>query len=136
MRLRSRILASVHETTEGLTAAGVMSKQTMREFDQLCLTPDAPVKRGRSSLNGEGRAGFRHSHCDIKSPQATELRQLAAEPAATSHAPPLDVKAELSSKVLVRVRPESLAVCRHPTEPPKIHQHQDRHCRGRVAAPQ
>jgi putative transcriptional regulator len=32
-------MASVHETAEGLTAAGVMSKRTMREFDQLCLTP-------------------------------------------------------------------------------------------------
>jgi putative transcriptional regulator len=28
---RSRVMASVHETAEGLTAAGVMSKQTMRE---------------------------------------------------------------------------------------------------------
>src|SRR5271165_6317560 len=36
---RSRVLASVHETAEGLTSAGVMSKQTMREFDELCLTP-------------------------------------------------------------------------------------------------
>jgi putative transcriptional regulator len=36
---RSRVLASVHETAEGLTGAGVMSKQTMREFDELCLTP-------------------------------------------------------------------------------------------------
>ena len=36
---RSRVLASVHETAEGLTSAGVMTKQTMREFDELCLTP-------------------------------------------------------------------------------------------------
>jgi putative transcriptional regulator len=36
---RSPVLASVHETAEGLTAAGAMSKQTMREFDELCLTP-------------------------------------------------------------------------------------------------
>ena len=35
-----RVLASVYETAEGLTAAGVMSKQTMREFDELCLTPE------------------------------------------------------------------------------------------------
>jgi len=40
---RSRVLASVHETAEGLTAAGVMSKQTMREFDELCLTPVPPL---------------------------------------------------------------------------------------------
>jgi putative transcriptional regulator len=32
---RSRVLASVHETAEGLTVADVMSKQTMREFDEL-----------------------------------------------------------------------------------------------------
>ena len=41
---RSRVLASVHETAEGLTGAGVMSKQTMREFDELCLTPVRPLK--------------------------------------------------------------------------------------------
>ena len=40
---RSRVLASVHETAEGLTSAGVMSKQTMREFDALCLTPVRPL---------------------------------------------------------------------------------------------
>jgi putative transcriptional regulator len=38
-----RVLASVHETAEGLTGAGVMSKQTMREFDELCLTPVRPL---------------------------------------------------------------------------------------------
>jgi hypothetical protein len=40
---RSRVMASVRETAEGLTAAGVMSKRTMREFDELCLSPEAPV---------------------------------------------------------------------------------------------
>ena len=40
---RSRVLASVHETAEGLTSAGVMTKQTMREFDELCLTPVRPL---------------------------------------------------------------------------------------------
>ncbi len=36
---RSPVMASVHETAEGLHAAGVMDKRTMREFDDLCLTP-------------------------------------------------------------------------------------------------
>jgi putative transcriptional regulator len=36
---RSHVLASVHETAEDLHRAGVMSKRTMREFDDLCLTP-------------------------------------------------------------------------------------------------
>jgi putative transcriptional regulator len=40
---RSRVLASVHETAEGLTSAAAMSKQTMREFDELCLTPVRPL---------------------------------------------------------------------------------------------
>ena len=40
---RSKVMASVHETAEGLTGAGVMNKQTMREFDALCLTPVRPL---------------------------------------------------------------------------------------------
>jgi putative transcriptional regulator len=36
---RSRVMASIHETVEGLTAAGVMSKQTLHEFDGLSLRP-------------------------------------------------------------------------------------------------
>jgi putative transcriptional regulator len=36
---RSNIMASVHETAEDLYEAGLMDKQTMREFDELCLTP-------------------------------------------------------------------------------------------------
>jgi putative transcriptional regulator len=37
------VMASVHETAEGLTAAGVMSKSGMGEFDELCLTPVRPL---------------------------------------------------------------------------------------------
>ena len=43
---RSRVLASVRETAEGLTAADVMNKQTMREFDELCLTPVPRTEKG------------------------------------------------------------------------------------------
>jgi putative transcriptional regulator len=32
-------MASIHETAEGLHAAGAMDKRTMREFDEICLTP-------------------------------------------------------------------------------------------------
>jgi len=32
-------MQSIHETAEGLHAAVVMDKRTMREFDDLCLTP-------------------------------------------------------------------------------------------------
>jgi putative transcriptional regulator len=40
---RSSLMASIHETVEGLNAAGVMDKQTLREFDELCLTPAQPL---------------------------------------------------------------------------------------------
>lgn len=36
---RSKVMASVHETAEGLHTAGLMDKRTLREFDELCLTP-------------------------------------------------------------------------------------------------
>jgi putative transcriptional regulator len=36
-------MASIHETAEGLHAAGVMARQTMRKFDAACLTPVRPL---------------------------------------------------------------------------------------------
>jgi len=39
----SPILASVHETITDLHAIGVVDKATMRKFDDLCLTPVAPL---------------------------------------------------------------------------------------------
>src|SRR5260370_15864146 len=41
---RNPLMASIHETAEGLHSAGVMDRRTMREFDQLCLTPVQPLK--------------------------------------------------------------------------------------------
>jgi len=38
-KYRSDVLAAVHETTVGLHEAGVIAKQTMKDFDQICLTP-------------------------------------------------------------------------------------------------
>ena len=36
---KSDVMASVHQTASGLHDAGVMKKQTMRAFDEMCLTP-------------------------------------------------------------------------------------------------
>jgi putative transcriptional regulator len=36
-------MASIHETVEGLHSAGIMDKQTMREFDDACLTQVRPL---------------------------------------------------------------------------------------------
>lgn len=40
---RSPVMASIHETAEGLHVAGIMDKQTMRKFDDACLTPVRPL---------------------------------------------------------------------------------------------
>jgi putative transcriptional regulator len=39
----NNIMASVHETAEDLYDAGLMDKRTMRQFDELCLTPITPL---------------------------------------------------------------------------------------------
>jgi putative transcriptional regulator len=41
---RGPLMASIHETAGDLHDAGVMDKRTMREFDDLCLTPVRPLK--------------------------------------------------------------------------------------------
>ena len=36
---KSEALAAAHEAALGLAEAGLMSKRTMRKFDEMCLTP-------------------------------------------------------------------------------------------------
>ena len=36
---RSEAASTIHETATGLFEAGIIDKQTMREFDESCLTP-------------------------------------------------------------------------------------------------
>jgi putative transcriptional regulator len=43
-KTKSPILATVHETAQGLHKAGVMDQITLREFDQLCLPPVEPLQ--------------------------------------------------------------------------------------------
>ena len=40
----SPIAAAVHETVEGFFESGIVDKQTMRDFDALCLTPTDQLK--------------------------------------------------------------------------------------------
>jgi putative transcriptional regulator len=40
---KSRTMASIHETASDLHEIGLLDKQTMREFDEMCLTPVAPL---------------------------------------------------------------------------------------------
>ncbi len=39
MNFRSELLAAIHETMEALREIGAIDNQTMREFDEVCLTP-------------------------------------------------------------------------------------------------
>jgi putative transcriptional regulator len=38
-KYRSDAFAAIHETMEALHGVGAINKQTMREFDETCLTP-------------------------------------------------------------------------------------------------
>jgi len=40
---RSGVAAAVHEMVEGFHEAGLIDKQTMRDFDASCLTPATPM---------------------------------------------------------------------------------------------
>ena len=40
---KSGAMASIHETASDLHAIGLLDKQTMRRFDEACLTPVSPL---------------------------------------------------------------------------------------------
>lgn len=40
---KSEALAAIHETMEGFYESGAIDKQTMREFDEACLTAIEPL---------------------------------------------------------------------------------------------
>ncbi len=42
-KYRSDAMASIHETMEALHKTGAIDKQTMRRFDEACLTPVQPL---------------------------------------------------------------------------------------------
>ena len=43
-KYKSEAFAAIHETMEALHEVGAVDKQTMREFDETCLTPVRPLK--------------------------------------------------------------------------------------------
>lgn len=42
-KYRDSLMTSIHKTAEAFYKAGVLPKRTMREFDELCLTPVKPL---------------------------------------------------------------------------------------------
>ncbi len=59
---RSETMAAIHETAEGLHAIGLMTKQTMGQFDEACVTPVqllTPAQiRGLREREGASQAVF------------------------------------------------------------------------------
>ena len=43
-KYRSEAMAAIHETMAGLHDVGAIDKQTMRRFDDACLTPVRPLQ--------------------------------------------------------------------------------------------
>jgi len=43
-KYKSDAMAAIHETMEALHQVGAIDKQTMRRFDEACLTPIRPLK--------------------------------------------------------------------------------------------
>lgn len=43
-KYKSEAFAAIHETMEALHEVGAVDKQTMREFDEACLTPVRPMQ--------------------------------------------------------------------------------------------
>jgi putative transcriptional regulator len=59
---RSKMMASIHETAEGLHAAGLLDKPTMCRFNAACLTPVPPMNaeeiRALREREGAGQTVF------------------------------------------------------------------------------
>jgi putative transcriptional regulator len=56
-RYRNSALAAVHQTALGLKEAGALAKRTMKEFDELCLTPVEPAQRRSNPADQNAREG-------------------------------------------------------------------------------
>ena len=71
-RYHDEVMAAIHETAAGLYEIGALDKQTMREYDELCLTPVRPLsaeeirairEHERESLGRQKRTKpRRHNH--------------------------------------------------------------------------
>jgi putative transcriptional regulator len=47
---RSKIAAAVHESMSDLHHSGVVDKQTMKKFDEMCLTPVRDISPDHISM--------------------------------------------------------------------------------------
>uniref|UniRef100_Q3APL3 Transcriptional regulator, XRE family n=1 Tax=Chlorobium chlorochromatii (strain CaD3) TaxID=340177 RepID=Q3APL3_CHLCH len=89
---QSEAFAAIHETASGMYDVGVIDKQTMREFDEVCLTPihhvtpsDIKALREREEVSQSVFARYLNVSKDVvsqwergaKKPAGTTLKLLA-----------------------------------------------------------
>lgn len=80
-----RAMASIHETAEGLHAAGVMDKQTMRKFDEALTAEEIRALREREGASQSVFARYLNVTTGLvsqwergeKHPQGTSLKLLS-----------------------------------------------------------
>ena len=84
---RSEASAAIHETATGLYDAGIIDKQTMREFDESCLTPvhEFTPQQIRSLREREqvSQTVFAH-HLNISKDSISQWERGAKRPAGAS----------------------------------------------------
>lgn len=56
-KYRSEAFAAIHETMKALHEVGAIDKQTMREFNEACLSPVETLTPNMSSLSETVRRG-------------------------------------------------------------------------------
>jgi hypothetical protein len=64
-KYRSEPFAAIHETMEGLHEVGAIDKQTMREFDEACLTSAQALPPRGSPADSAARAYLTARVCTL-----------------------------------------------------------------------
>lgn len=60
---QSEIAGAVHEMVEGFHKAGAIDEQTLRQFDELCLTPATPLDAAQTRARNGRSTGSHHMRC-------------------------------------------------------------------------
>ena len=84
---KSEALAAAHEAALGLSEAGLMSKRTMRAFDEMCLTPVeemAPEDIRALRLRENASQGVFARHLDVTTGLVSQWERGEKRPRGTS----------------------------------------------------
>lgn len=86
-KFRSRLAAAMHETAAGLHRAGMLDRETMREFDASCLTSVLPLSpraiAGLRRREGVSQGVFAH-YLNVKPKLVSEWERGEKKPSGPS----------------------------------------------------